>query len=289
MRNPSANQLIWKTLKGPISLAARRLLGTITHAETREPVLALTFDDGPHPEYTPRLLEVLDKYQARATFFCVGKFAARHPEVIRQAAQAGHVLGNHTWDHSSFPLLTHGERGAQIRKCAEALKPYGSCLFRPPYGHQSLASRLDLLQQGHQVVGWTHGGSDWRLTSPEQIFEQVLPGIRPGSIIVFHDRIAASRCSAYFDREPSIKAVKLLLEWFSGRYRFVTVPELARYGRLKREKWFRVANPSWLNELIEEGNLPSRQYPLTAAARVNAQFYKEQLKSADDRTREGLS
>jgi peptidoglycan/xylan/chitin deacetylase (PgdA/CDA1 family) len=289
MTNPSANQPIWRTLKRPISLVAGRLLGTVTHAETKEPVLALTFDDGPHPEYTLRLLEVLDKYQARATFFCVGKFAARHPEVIRQVAEAGHIVGNHTWDHPSFPLLTHRERCAQIRKCAEALKPYGSRLFRPPYGHQSIASRLDLLQLGYQVVGWTHGGTDWRLTDPEQIIEQVLPGIRPGSIVVFHDRIATTRSSVYFDRGPSVKAVKLLLERFSGEFRFVTVLELARHGHVKRGKWFRDADPSRLNVLIEEGSLPSRQYPLTGGDPANAPFYDKQVEPDHDPTKEGVS
>ena len=252
----------WKALKKPISVPAKRLLGAITHAETSEPVLALTFDDGPHPEYTLRILELLDHYRARATFFCVGKFAVRHPQIVRQASQAGHLVGNHTWDHPSLPLLTHRERHVQIRKCAEALKPYGSRFFRPPYGHLTLASRLDLLQQGYQVVGWTHGGSDWRLTDPEEILKCVLPAIRPGSILVFHDGMATSQSPDYFDRRPSIEALKLLFERFSDKYRFVTVPELGQYGHIKREKWLRDSDPAWLNKLIEEGNLPGRQYPL---------------------------
>jgi peptidoglycan/xylan/chitin deacetylase (PgdA/CDA1 family) len=256
---------MWKILKKPISLPTKRLLGAITRSETTEPVLALTFDDGPHPEYTPRVLELLDHYQARATFFCVGKFAIRHPQLIRQASEAGHVVGNHTWDHPSLPLLTRHERLAQIRKCAEVLKPYGSRLFRPPYGHLNLASRFDLLQQGYKVIGWTHGGGDWRLTNPEEILGCILSAIRPGSILVFHDGMATSQSPAYFDRTPSIEALKLLLKRFSNRYRFVTVPELCQNGHTEYRKWLRDSNPSWLNTLIEEGNLPSRQYPLTSA------------------------
>jgi peptidoglycan/xylan/chitin deacetylase (PgdA/CDA1 family) len=254
----------WKILKKPISIPAKRLLGAITHAETREPVVALTFDDGPHPEYTLRILELLDRYQARATFFCVGKFAARHPDVIRQASEAGHAIGNHTWDHPSLPLLTRRERCDQIRKCEEALKPYGSRLFRPPYGHLNLASRFDLLQLGYQVVAWTYGGADWRLTDSQEIFQCILPGIRPGSIVVFHDRITTSQSPAYFDRKPSIEALKILLERFREEYRFTTVPDLYRYGFVKQEKWLRDADPAWLNKLIEEGNLLSRQYPGSA-------------------------
>lgn len=288
MKNSSVNQVIRKTLKWPISIAARRLLGTITYVQTTEPVLALTFDDGPSPKYTPRLLEVLDQYQARATFFCVGQFAARYPEVIRQAAKAGHVIGNHTWDHSSFPLLTVGERSAQLRKCAEALKPYGSRLFRPPYGQQSFASRLDLLRKGYQVVGWTRDAGDWRLTKAGEILEQVLPGVQPGRIITFHDQIVTAQSSIYFNREPTIEAVRLLLERFSGRYRFVTVPELARHGRVVREKRFPDADPSWLNKLIKEGNVPGRQYPLTQIKHGSQRFFKEELKSEDSRAKEGV-
>jgi peptidoglycan/xylan/chitin deacetylase (PgdA/CDA1 family) len=273
MTNPSVTEPIWKVLKRPLSLAARNLMGTITHAQTNDPVLALTFDDGPHPEYTLRLLDVLDRYQARATFFCVGKFAAKHPEVIRQVAIAGHVIGNHTWDHSSFPLLTHRERCSQLKRCAEALRHYGSRLFRPPYGQQNLASRLDLLQQGYQVVGWAHEAGDWRLTNASQIVEQVLGGIRPGRIVVFHDRIATAQSSEYFNREPMLEAVQQILARLSGHYRFVTVPELACYGQLVSENWYYDADACWLNQLMEEGNVPGRQYSVTAGERINAPFY----------------
>lgn len=272
MTTSSVARPFFKALKKPLSLAARGLMGTITGVETSVPVLALTFDDGPHPEYTPRLLELLGQYRAKATFFCVGEHAAKHPEVIRLAAEGGHVVGNHTWDHSAFPLLTHRERREQLRKCAAVLKPYGSRLFRPPYGEQSLASRLDLWQMGYQVVGWTYAAPDWRLTNPDRILEEVLPIIRPGGIIVFHDRIATALSSDHFDRTPTIEVVSQLLEKLSGKYTFVTVPELSRYGQLVRSNWYRQkADAAWLNQLIGEGNVPGRQYPLSSAhGRVNA-------------------
>jgi hypothetical protein len=80
--------------------------------------------------------------------------------------------------------------------------------------------------------------------------------------LVFHDGMATSQSPDYFDRRPSIEALKLLFERFSDKYRFVTVPELGQYGHIKREKWLRDSDPAWLNKLIEEGNLPGRQYPL---------------------------
>ena len=80
--------------------------GTITGVTTRDPVAALTFDDGPHPEYTPLLLNILERYQARATFFMIGDAAQRHPDLVRQVAQGGHAIGNHSWDHPFFPSLS---------------------------------------------------------------------------------------------------------------------------------------------------------------------------------------
>src|ERR1700751_666629 len=114
--------------------------GTMTSVLTRDPVAALTFDDGPHPEYTPRLLAVLAQHQVRATFFMVGEVAQQHPALVRQVAQEGHTIGNHSWDHQSFRTLPGPARRRQIRSCARVLAPYGHALFRPPYGEYSLAS-----------------------------------------------------------------------------------------------------------------------------------------------------
>src|SRR3990172_5069992 len=102
----------------------RRVLGTVTHVSTHASVVALTFDDGPHPEFTPRLLDILDKHQAQATFFMIGAAAQRYPDLVRRAAQAEHAIGNHSWDHPSFPLITGRERRAQMRACAQAITPY---------------------------------------------------------------------------------------------------------------------------------------------------------------------
>jgi len=115
-----------------LAVAERHLMGIITHVETQEEVAALTFDDGPHPEYTPRLLEILERLQARATFFMVGEAAQRHREIVRRVADAGHAIGNHSWDHPSFPQITGRERREQIRPCERAIAPYGERIFRPP-------------------------------------------------------------------------------------------------------------------------------------------------------------
>jgi peptidoglycan/xylan/chitin deacetylase (PgdA/CDA1 family) len=225
------------------------MMGTVTHVTTQDPVVALTFDDGPHPESTPRLLDILEKHGAHATFFMVGEAAQRHPDIVRRVAEAGHAIGNHSWDHSSLPLLSGKERRAQIRACEKALAPYGQRLFRPPYGHQSLASRLDALGLGYQVVTWSVTASDWQDRDAQWITDRLTDETSPGDIVLFHDALYTYVEKRYTDREPTLQAVDLLLECLGERFRFVTVPELLRSGEPQRRNWYQEADVDWLNRL----------------------------------------
>src|SRR5687767_1986315 len=97
----------------------RRHFGAIHRFITTLPIAALTFDDGPHPKFTPQLLSVLARYNAHATFFIVGEAARQHPEIVRAIAEAGHAIANHSWDHARFPEISSAERRRQLRLCAE--------------------------------------------------------------------------------------------------------------------------------------------------------------------------
>lgn len=227
-------------------------MGTITHVSTQDPVAALTFDDGPHPETTPRLLDILEKHQAHATFFMVGEAAQRYPEIVQRVAQDGHAIGNHTWDHSSFPLLSGRERRRQLRACAQALAPYGQRLFRPPYGHQSLASRFETLKLGYKVITWNLPAYDWLDHDAQWMVDHLVNRLQPGSVILFHDVLYHTIETRYIDREPMLEAVNMLLEQLGNKFRFVTVPELFRYGHPRRQNWYWKADTEWLNKL-EEG------------------------------------
>lgn len=224
-------------VKGLISASAA-LTGTVTHAAVGEPLLALTFDDGPDPGATPRLLEILEARGARATFFMVGKSAAGHRELVQRVAAGGHAIGNHSWDHPSLPLLKGRWRRLQIGWCREALAPYGSRLFRPPYGHQTPASQLDAVRMGATVVTWSVNAEDWRDDPAEKLLERVRRRLRPGSIVLFHDALYAAFEERYRDRGPTLEAVTRLLEEEGGRYSFVTVPELLRRGRPRKRHWY---------------------------------------------------
>jgi peptidoglycan/xylan/chitin deacetylase (PgdA/CDA1 family) len=245
----------------------RSALGAVTRVVTEQRVAALTFDDGPHPEFTPRLLAILRRHEVRATFFMVGKAAARYPETVRRVAADGHTIGNHSWDHPSFPLISGRERRAQLRACATALAPYGHRLFRPPYGHLDLASRLDTIRCRHEVVGWSFGGEDWLDRDAAWMADRVVEVIRPGSIVVLHDALYHVLEEQYADRTPLLDAVDRFLGRLGTAFRFVSLPELLRAGTVRRRRSFSPPDVDFLNALQASVGTP-RRYPSGVAVRV---------------------
>ena len=238
-----------------------RALGTITHVETADYVIALTFDDGPDPVYTPQLLEILDKYNARATFFMVGRNAEKYPDLVRRIAQKGHAIGNHSWDHPSFPLIKGMEQRAQIRSCQNAIAPFGERLFRPPYGNQSIMSCLDALVLGYKIITWNQIAVDWVDESGEVMAKRLIEKINKGSIVLFHDSLYHMLKKEYTDRTATLIAVEELLAKLSDRYRFVTVSDLLQHGRPQRTLWFQKPVLNLLNDL--KGNYEEpRRYSL---------------------------
>jgi len=220
-----------------------RILGTITSVQTKEPVAALTFDDGPHPEYTPQLLKTLDKHGARATFFMVGEAAQRHQDLVKMVSQAGHAIGVHSWDHSSFPTISAQERRRQLRACIRALGqyigPYGKRLFRPPWGQQSVASRLDALLLGYKVVTWNVVAEDWLPLKPKDMADRLMQSVKPGSIVLLHDAIYRSIFARpQYDRSAMIEALDMSLQLTDNKMRFITIPELLQHGRPALCEWF---------------------------------------------------
>jgi peptidoglycan-N-acetylglucosamine deacetylase len=218
---------------------AERAVGTVTDVVTGDAVAAIAFDDGPHPVVTPRLLAILHAHRARATFFMLGKAAQKYPELVHQVAAEGHAIGNHSWDHPSFLSISGRERRSQIDACRRAVSPHGNGLFRPPYGHQSVASRLDALRMRQQVVAWSVDANDWLDLSAGVIVRRVMRQIRPGSIILFHDGRHDAVRELDLDRSVMLKSVSMLLDRLGGKFTFVTVPELFRSGRPRRALWFR--------------------------------------------------
>jgi len=157
---------------------------------TAEPTIYLTFDDGPIPEVTPWVLDTLRAYGARATFFCVGENAERHPDLLRQVLREGHSIGNHTYNHLNgweTPTLPYAHN---VRRCARAVP---SRLFRPPYG-KMLPRQSAWLRRHFQIVMWDVLSGDYDPQfSPQQCLRHVTDHARPGSIVLMHDSLKAER------------------------------------------------------------------------------------------------
>jgi len=237
----------------PFKVIARRFLGTIIRVDTKESVVALTFDDGPHPEYTPRLLNILDRHGARATFFMVGELAAKYPAIVKEVTQHGHSIGNHSWDHPSFPSLNSKQRRQQIRQCSTVLAEGEKRLFRPPFGHQNMASRIDAWAMGYDVIAWSILADDWLDHGPKVIFDKLSNRIKPGSIVLLHDSLFCAENGANLSRVSTLEAVDRLLTECAD-YDFVTVPELMNRGQPIRKLWERHGDPEWLNRQKKWGD-----------------------------------
>jgi peptidoglycan-N-acetylglucosamine deacetylase len=205
----------------------RKYYGPITHVRTEANLVALTFDDGPHPLFTPDLLRILDRFSAKATFFMVGEKARQNPEIVKQVADGGHAIGNHSFSHARYTKLTSDARRRDIRECEAVLHPYMVKLFRPPFGQENALTHRDALQLGYHVVKWNLAPDDWRPHTPDWIAEYFLEQVAPGAIALLHDNVIDNPES---DRAQTLDAVEKVLARASDRYQFCTVPQLLTAG-----------------------------------------------------------
>lgn len=160
----------------------------IFRLKTDEKVLCLTFDDGPHPDTTSRLLKILDKFSVKAIFFCSGKAAENYPELVKLIIQGGHVVGNHGYNHL-VGWKTGLKEYEEEFKLAE--KHTSSVLMRPPFGKIRL-SQYNLLKRQYKIVFWDLIPYDFDASfGAENTLKILKKKIRPGSIIVLHDKPAA--------------------------------------------------------------------------------------------------
>lgn len=173
----------------------------------------LTFDDGPIPRVTPWVLDVLDKYGIRATFFMVGDNVRKHPELFREVLARGHRVGNHTFNHIQG---IHYDADAYMANVLKADEWIGSDLFRPPHGHMRW-SQARALKRRFRIVMWDVVTRDYnRSLSPERVFDNVRRYTRDGSVIVFHDSLKAERNLRW--------ALPRAIEWLQAKgYRFGTL------------------------------------------------------------------
>jgi peptidoglycan/xylan/chitin deacetylase (PgdA/CDA1 family) len=150
----------------------------------------LTFDDGPHPDYTPRVLDILAAAGVRATFFVVGSTAVRHKQLIKRTVADGHETANHTWSHFHPRLLRTGRIYREVAESAHALADITGKhprYFRPPFGHLRREMTQVAQEQGQTVVLWSLSGKDWGPFGRAALIARRLQRVQAGDIVLLHD------------------------------------------------------------------------------------------------------
>ncbi len=184
--------------------------------------IALTFDDGPHPRYTPQILDILKKYDVHATFFLIGENVELYPDLAKRILDEGHEVGNHTFTHTKISDTSKEQLKKEIEQCERILfelTEYQPVLFRPPQGR--LDSKVESLAQmfDYKVILWNIDTRDWAHESPEAIKKNVITNIESGSIILMHDFIAHN--------SPTPKALELFIpRLLEEGYTFTVVSDL---------------------------------------------------------------
>jgi len=220
--------LLWYVTENP----KNQLWGpTVTSEPVRQKVVALTFDDGPNPPYTDRIVDYLHAAHAPATFFVVGAAVQAHPDVVRLEVADGNAIGNHTWDHAHLVLLSRAHIERELKSTEDEIQKVTgeqTKLFRPPFGARDFRVISVAHQLGLQVIMWSVPlPADWRQPPPRVIADRVIKYVKDGSIIVLHDGNKGRGA----DRANTVEATKIIVtELRKKGYRFVTVPELEKLG-----------------------------------------------------------
>jgi peptidoglycan/xylan/chitin deacetylase (PgdA/CDA1 family) len=238
-------------------LVASAGIGTIHRGSAGRRAVALTFDDGPDPIYTPRILETLARYQARATFFLVGERAQRHPEIVQAIEAAHHEVGNHTYTHSHLWVLPPAKTRHELTRCAEVLTAITGRpprYFRPPWGKFNFVAYRHAARLGEARVLWSLRAEGWRpAAAPNAIVRTVERRLHPGAVIDLHDGGGVSGTPA-----RTAQALPELLDLLRARgYRCVPLSELVaavpespapRGVRAKFWDWYEHTWTSWFRE-----------------------------------------
>ena len=202
-----------------------QLFGELVHkVDTEQKLVALTFDDGPTPHYTAGILQLLDLYQVKATFFVTGAETQRYMTQAKQIVAAGHQLGNHSWSHPRMVFMSLDDIGREIEGTDQQIRAAGfegEILFRPPYGKKLVLLPWYLAQNNRASIMWDIAPETFDQDSedPQTMATEVLEQVKPGSIVLLH--------LMYKNREASRAALPLILNGLKEQgYRMVTLSEL---------------------------------------------------------------
>lgn len=194
----------------------------VNHVDTKEKVVALTYDDGPNPPYTNQLIGILERNQIKATFFVVGNIIEKHPATVRLVISKGHELGNHSYSHQKMTSENPSFIRSEIEKTDQLLRQLGvkeEIHFRAPYGRKFLVLPYLLAKMNKKNILWNVNPNDYKALNSEVIENYVLEHVSPGSIILLHDGGG--------DRSRTVTATESLIKKLAEKgYTFKTVSEL---------------------------------------------------------------
>jgi peptidoglycan/xylan/chitin deacetylase (PgdA/CDA1 family) len=202
---------------------------TFTGLKRGSKQIALTYDDGPNDPHTLRLLEVLARHDVRATFFMIGRYVRQRPEIAREVARAGHVIGNHSMTHPLLIFESAARTRTELVDCGAALTDAvgeHSNLFRPPFGGRRPATLRIARALGLETIMWNVTGYDWNAPPAAQVEKKVIKQMRGGDVALLHDgghRVMGA------DRAQTVIATDNLIRRYKDQgFQFVTVTEMMR-------------------------------------------------------------
>jgi peptidoglycan/xylan/chitin deacetylase (PgdA/CDA1 family) len=188
LRTLTSRLLIGTILGGLLATLGATAMAAPAAAATK--YVYLSFDDGPHPTYTAQVLDILSRYQVRATFFEIGQNATRYPALTRRTHLRGHSVQNHTWSHPDLRRVSAATFRSQVLRTDTAIRAqtgYTPRCLRPPYGGVNATVRSRATALGKKIRLWTVDPQDWARPGSSVIARRVLDNVRPGSIILLHD------------------------------------------------------------------------------------------------------
>jgi peptidoglycan/xylan/chitin deacetylase (PgdA/CDA1 family) len=200
---------------------------TVWAGAADEKAVALTFDDGPSPVYTPQIMALFKRYQAQGTFFVMGRQVEQYPGLVEGLIKAGHEVGNHSFSHPRLTMTGQSSREQELERTSLDLDllgcPQSQRLFRPPYSAYDDRLKTYLAHTKRRLVLWSIDSGDWQGLAAPAIIKNVLSRVRNGAIIIFHDNDESARA----DRHPTVEALRIILPALkTAGYRLVTVSQL---------------------------------------------------------------
>ncbi|MDD5156324.1 MAG: polysaccharide deacetylase family protein [Candidatus Omnitrophica bacterium] len=211
--------------------------GTLYRLASSDKVVALTFDDGPSPVWTPKILDALKKADVKATFFMLGEHVEKYPQIAKRVAEEGHEIGNHTYDHHVLIYYKPEELLKEIKDAERVIqKATGktTIYFRPPKAWLTAQEKKEIKELGYKIILWSINSKDWVTFDDKYIVKYIARNIQPGDIILFHDSGGVFSTEGG-DRRETVSTIPRLAEKLRQMgYRFVTISELLELEKSKK-------------------------------------------------------